>query len=40
MSEMLKKVQGKDKKHNGNADLIFMMLGEADSEKDWSILRA
>lgn len=35
---MLKKAQGKDQNQNGNADLIFMMLGEMDSEKDCSIL--
>lgn len=33
---MFKKAQGKDQKDNGNTDLIFMMLGETDSEKDWS----
>lgn len=36
--ETFKKAQGKDQKQNGNADLIFMMLRERDSEKDWGIL--
>lgn len=35
---MLRKAQVKDQDESGNTDLIFIMLGEMESEKDWSIL--